>query len=186
MIRRQPERGLTTPEGRPEPQLVVLLARGLQLYRQASRQALRRDGFGDLPRSGSWLLLALASGPAAVGQLADRLATSKQAMSRLIDTLVERGYASRTGDPADGRRVRLSLTERGRAAAESVAGAVREVDREVELQAGVGATDRAGDSLREIFEARPGSSCRPPDSTEVEPVPAQSSGGGASGISPAA
>jgi DNA-binding MarR family transcriptional regulator len=40
---------------------------------------------------------------------------SQPALSRLVDRLAERGLVERRSDPADGRGVRLSLTEAGRA-----------------------------------------------------------------------
>ena len=43
---------------------------------------------------------------------------SQPALSRLVDRLAERGLVERCSDPADGRGVRLSLTEAGRAMAE--------------------------------------------------------------------
>ena len=39
---------------------------------------------------------------------------SQPALSRLVDRLAERGLVERCADPADGRGVRLSLTEAGR------------------------------------------------------------------------
>jgi DNA-binding MarR family transcriptional regulator len=39
---------------------------------------------------------------------------SQPALSRLVDRLAERGLVGRCSDPADGRGVRLSLTESGR------------------------------------------------------------------------
>jgi DNA-binding MarR family transcriptional regulator len=40
---------------------------------------------------------------------------SQPALSRLVDRLADRGLVERCSDPADGRGVRLSLTEAGRA-----------------------------------------------------------------------
>ena len=40
---------------------------------------------------------------------------SQPALSRLVDRLAERGLVERCSDPADGRGVRLSLTEAGQA-----------------------------------------------------------------------
>ena len=40
---------------------------------------------------------------------------SQPALSRLVDRLADRGLVERCPDPADGRGVRLSLTEAGRA-----------------------------------------------------------------------
>ena len=39
---------------------------------------------------------------------------SQPALSRLVDRLAERGLVERCADPADGRGVRLSLTDAGR------------------------------------------------------------------------
>jgi DNA-binding MarR family transcriptional regulator len=40
---------------------------------------------------------------------------SQPALSRLVDRLADRGLVRREADPADGRGVRLSLTDAGRA-----------------------------------------------------------------------
>jgi DNA-binding MarR family transcriptional regulator len=40
---------------------------------------------------------------------------SQPALSRMVDRLADRGLVSRHADPADGRGIRLSLTEAGRA-----------------------------------------------------------------------
>jgi DNA-binding MarR family transcriptional regulator len=53
------------------------------------------------------------------------LRISKQAAGQLVDTLVMRGYVTREGDPADRRKLVITLTERGRDAA-AVQGAARD------------------------------------------------------------
>lgn len=53
--------------------------------------------------------------PQRIGELNRRVLLSQPALSRLVDRLVERGFVERCPDPADGRGVRLSLTEAGRA-----------------------------------------------------------------------
>ncbi len=53
--------------------------------------------------------------PVRLGELHRRVLLSQPAMSRLVDRLAERGLVQREPDPADGRSVRLSLTEAGRA-----------------------------------------------------------------------
>jgi DNA-binding MarR family transcriptional regulator len=57
------------------------------------------------------------------------LGVTKQAVSQAVDTLVSRGYLNRDTDPADRRRITLSLTERGQQALGAVAAAVEAVDR---------------------------------------------------------
>ncbi|GAA5194263.1 MarR family transcriptional regulator [Rugosimonospora acidiphila] len=53
--------------------------------------------------------------PVRIGELHRHVLLSQPALSRLVDRLVERGLVERDADPADGRGVRLALTEAGRA-----------------------------------------------------------------------
>jgi DNA-binding MarR family transcriptional regulator len=53
--------------------------------------------------------------PIRPGELHRRVLLSQPALSRMVDRLVARGLVHRCADPADGRGVRLSLTEAGRA-----------------------------------------------------------------------
>jgi len=52
--------------------------------------------------------------PVRIGELHRHVLLSQPALSRMVDRLVERGFVERCPDPADGRGVRLSLTEAGR------------------------------------------------------------------------
>jgi DNA-binding MarR family transcriptional regulator len=52
--------------------------------------------------------------PARMGELHRHVLLSQPALSRMVDRLVERGLVERCPDPADGRGVRLSLTQAGR------------------------------------------------------------------------
>ncbi|GAB3225259.1 hypothetical protein GCM10027447_14500 [Glycomyces halotolerans] len=58
--------------------------------------------------------LSKCDGPVRLGELNRNVLLSQPAMSRMVDRLAERGLIERTADPADGRGVRLSLTEAGR------------------------------------------------------------------------
>ena len=58
--------------------------------------------------------LSKSSAPQRVSELGRHVLLSQPALSRLIDRLAERGLIERCPDPADGRGVRLSLTEAGR------------------------------------------------------------------------
>jgi DNA-binding MarR family transcriptional regulator len=53
--------------------------------------------------------------PVRMNELHRHVLLSQPALSRLVDRLAERGFIERSSDPADGRGVRLSLTEAGRA-----------------------------------------------------------------------
>ena len=52
--------------------------------------------------------------PVRMGELHRHVLLSQPALSRMVDRLVERGLIQRSPDPADGRGVRLSLTDAGR------------------------------------------------------------------------
>ena len=52
--------------------------------------------------------------PVRMGELHRHVLLSQPALSRMVDRLVERGLIARCPDPADGRGVRLSLTDAGR------------------------------------------------------------------------
>ena len=58
--------------------------------------------------------LSKCPGPLRLGDLNRRVLLSQPALSRLVDRLAERGLVERCADPADGRGVRLSLTDAGR------------------------------------------------------------------------
>ncbi len=64
------------------------------------------------------LLAYLTSGSSAATVLAAKLAISRPSVTATIDWLEARGYVSRSPDPADGRRSRIDITERGAAALE--------------------------------------------------------------------
>jgi DNA-binding MarR family transcriptional regulator len=59
--------------------------------------------------------LAKCPGPQRMSELNRHVLLSQPALSRLVDRLAERGLVRRAADPADGRGVRLSLTDAGRA-----------------------------------------------------------------------
>jgi DNA-binding MarR family transcriptional regulator len=94
-------------------------ARGV--YGKAMREALAQAGYDDIPKNGLYIIGGLALGAEGVplGRLGEELGVSKQAVGQLVDTLVLRGYLVRTMDEADRRKLTITLTERGRAAAET-------------------------------------------------------------------
>jgi DNA-binding MarR family transcriptional regulator len=59
--------------------------------------------------------LSKCPGPIRLSELNRHVLLSQPALSRLVDRLAERGLVQRCSDPADGRGVRLSLTDAGRA-----------------------------------------------------------------------
>lgn len=103
----QPEEALRTTC------LAPLLRAARSTYAAAVRAPLTENGFEDIPRDGVFALSAIGLAEVSGGQLGRWLGVSKQAVSQLLDTLVLRGYVERSIDPADRRRMRLMLTDRG-------------------------------------------------------------------------
>ena len=125
----------TDPGHRPWYDEVVtpaLVGSARRTYTLAMRRALLDAGFDDMPRRGMSVVGGIANnGDAPQEEFGRFLGVSKQAASQLVDVLVTRGYVERSGDPADRRRIILSLTDRGRAAAAASAAAVARVDAAV-------------------------------------------------------
>ena len=62
------------------------------------------------------MLVYLCDGSAAASALASKLAVSRPSVTALVDGLVARGLVARESDPADRRRVALTITAKGRRA----------------------------------------------------------------------
>jgi len=105
------------------------------------RKALDEAGYDDIPGNGLYLIggLALGAEDVPLGQLIKELRISKQAAGQLVDALVTRGYLERSVDKVDRRKLTVTLTERGKAAAEVQTVARQRVD--AELLASVGEQD---------------------------------------------
>ncbi len=119
----------------------VLLRHGRNTYGSAMRKALDEAGYDDIPGNGLYVIggLALGAEDVPLGQLIKELRISKQAAGQLVDTLVTRGYLERSVDKDDRRKLTITLTERGKAAAATQTEAREKVD--AELLASVGQDD---------------------------------------------
>jgi DNA-binding MarR family transcriptional regulator len=114
----------------------ALLRTARVAYGHAIRAELARRGIDDMPRNGAAVIGGVGNHGQQAGVMVRRLGVSKQAASQLVDTLVLRGYLSRETDPEDRRRLNISLTERGREAADAIRAAVTTVDRELAARLG--------------------------------------------------
>jgi DNA-binding MarR family transcriptional regulator len=132
----------TAPPWHEEIVLPVLLGAARKTYGAAIQQALADAGCDDVPRLGARVLGALAR-DSGVADIAALCSISKQAASQLVDTLVMRGYLTRSTDEQDRRRVNLRLTPRGEAAASVVAEAVADVDAAISHRVGPDALAQA-------------------------------------------
>jgi DNA-binding MarR family transcriptional regulator len=120
-----------------------LLRHARSTYGRAMHRALAGEGFGDITRNGMYVIggLALGAGDAPLSRLIQELGVSKQAAGQLVDTLVLRGYLERAVQEGDRRKLTVTLTERGQAAAAAQGVARMQID--AELLARVGAEDIA-------------------------------------------
>ena len=131
----------------------ALLRAARRAYGSAVRGALADAGYDDVPRNGSYVLAAIARTGAALSRIIQELGVSKQAAGQLVDTLVTRGYLDRAPDPEDRRRLTITLTERGQAAAEVIRSAVRQVDADLVRRVGPEYIAHARATLAALIEA---------------------------------
>lgn len=108
--------------------LPALLRAARRTYGTAIREALAEAGLDDIPRNGIFVIGAIARSGAPLSEIINQLGASKQAAGQLVDTLVLRGYLDRSIDPRDRRRLRVTLTGRGQAAATVIRSTVDRVD----------------------------------------------------------
>jgi DNA-binding MarR family transcriptional regulator len=135
-----------------------LLRLARRAYGNPVRAALAESGFDDIPRNGAYLLARVYDGRYAVADLTHGLGISKQAVSQLIDTMVTRGYLERKPDADDRRRMQLTLTPRGEAAATVSWQAATRTDEELERRlsaGGVAAFRRGLIALCEMSDEQP-------------------------------
>ena len=101
-------------------------------YAQSIREQLHAIGIDDLPRNGVFILAGIDPSGGPRHDLPSELGVTKQAVSLVIDVLVNRGYLQRSPDAEDRRRVVLELTERGREVVDAAMRGVEAVDRQQE------------------------------------------------------
>ena len=131
----------------------ALLRAARRAYGSAVRGALADAGYDDVPRNGSYVLAAIARTGAPLGRIIQELGVSKQAAGQLVDTLVTRGYLDRAPDPDDRRRLTITLTARGHAAAEEIRSAVARVDDGLVRRVGPEYVANARAALAALIEA---------------------------------
>jgi DNA-binding MarR family transcriptional regulator len=139
--------------------LPALLRWARGTYGGVMHKALAEAGCDDVPPNGMYVIggLALGAGDVPLSVLVKELKLSKQAAGQLVDTLVLRGYLFRETDEADRRRFTVSLTERGKHAAEVQRTARERIDAELVRRVGaeaVAATRKTLGTLIEIGRPR--------------------------------
>ena len=107
------------------------LGRTFWLFEQRVLHGLHSRGFDDFRMADAQVIRCLPlRGGARVVELAERAQITKQGMSKLVDSMEERGYLKRTPDPQDGRAQRVMLTRGGRALLKAAAEVFAELEQE--------------------------------------------------------
>jgi DNA-binding MarR family transcriptional regulator len=134
--------------------VIPALIRGARrTYASAIRAALVEAGCDDMPRNGSFVVGSIARNGSPLGDVIKELGISKQRAGQLVDTLVSRGYLERVTDPADRRRMTVSLTERGSLAASAGRAAVERVDADLTARVGAAAVSETRRTLGALIAA---------------------------------
>jgi DNA-binding MarR family transcriptional regulator len=115
--------------------LTALIGRLSQRIVQEVATAYQRHQLKTQPLDAS-LFVLLGLGPARMTALAERLRTTKQALSFVVDRLERDGYLTRTPDPSDRRAKVLTLTAAGRDAARITGTALTELETRWRERAG--------------------------------------------------
>jgi DNA-binding MarR family transcriptional regulator len=132
----------------------ALLRHARTTYANAMRAALEAAGYDDIPKNGLYVIGALAIGEAPLAQVIRELGVTKQAAGQLVDALVLRGYLTREVDVDDRRRLTVTLTERGNAAAAVQRGAREAIDAELMRRIGPEKLRHAREALAALIEIR--------------------------------
>ena len=134
--------------------LPALLRWARGTYGDVMHKALAEAGCDDVPPNGMYVIggLAMGAGDVPLSVLVRDLRLSKQAAGQLVDTLVLRGYVFRETDEADRRRFTVTLTERGKHAAEVQRAAREKLEAELERRGGASAIAGARKTLGAVID----------------------------------
>jgi DNA-binding MarR family transcriptional regulator len=119
----------------PTPKLfgdLLALARGSWVREMAQR--LDALGYHDYRRSDAITLRWLSHGRVPLSELTATLGVSRQAARKVVDGLVERGYARVERDPDDARRLNVTLSESGDHYARAVIDVVRDLNSDLDAR----------------------------------------------------
>jgi DNA-binding MarR family transcriptional regulator len=143
---------IETGKWQGEVSFPALLRAARRAYGAAIAAEFSRIGCDDIPRNGAFVLGATARTGAPLSEIIRSLGVSKQVAGQLIDTLVARGYLDRSVDPQDRRRLTITLTERGSAAAAASKSAIETVDAALIRRMGAESVAHARATLAALVE----------------------------------
>jgi DNA-binding MarR family transcriptional regulator len=137
------------------PPLARLFAVAFRSLIDGLHVELRARGWHDVRPAYGFVLLAAADAPTAVTDLAGLMGMTKQAASKLVDTMVESGYVRREPAPGDRRRRPVVLTARGRALLAAVEDIYRDLEQAWADRIGPDAVERLRADLVRVLADGP-------------------------------
>lgn len=138
---------------RPErPPLMFVLGPVFNWIESRHMELIREYGFPEARQAFNPVFIHLPADGCRLTELADRAGISKQAMSEIVEELIDLGYLARFPDPADGRAKLIVRTEKGLKAHDAALASFAQIDREIEARMGA---DRARDLRSLLAEAIP-------------------------------
>lgn len=124
-------------------------------------ERLRARGFENLRPAYGFVLLAARNSPLGVSDVGVLLGTTKQAASKLIDSLEAEGYARRIEDAGDARARRIELTKNGHRLLEAVEAIYTDLEREWADVVGARRVESMREDLTRLLLARHGGTLPP-------------------------
>lgn len=149
--------------------LALLLLAGFRTMADHGAAELAELGFEDVRPVHDFALHAILSGADSASDLGRAMSITKQAAAKTIALLEERGYLRREPDPADKRRMRLRVTERGLSLLENGEAVFDTIRLRWEEQVGAGSITALEETLRPFVGSNviqidsPGWDARDPD-----------------------
>lgn len=131
--------------------LALLLLGGFRVLADQATAELAVRGYEDVRPVHDFALRAILSGADSASELARRMAVTKQAAAKTVAVLEERAYVVREGDATDRRRVRIQVTERGRALLHEGEAVFDELRAQWEREVGVGTLQGVEATLRQLI-----------------------------------
>lgn len=130
--------------------LALLLLAGFRTLADRATTELAGRGYEDVRTVHDFALHSILSGADSVSELARRMSVTRQAAAKTIAVLEERDYVARQPDPADRRRTRLRVTERGLALLGQGEAIFDELREQWEEQVGTEALSVLEEALRSL------------------------------------
>ena len=139
---------------RSGPDLALLLLGGFRSLADQATVELAARGYDDVRPVHDFALQAILSGADTASELGRRLSVTKQAAAKTIAVLEERNYVAREPDSADGRRMRVHVTEHRHAMLREGEAIFDELRSQWQQQVGASALTELENTLRQLVGTR--------------------------------